>query len=115
MTAYVANQGSGTVTPIRTATNTAGKAIKIGDNPQSIAITPNVKTAYLATGPSWSRSPPPRRKLAKAIKGPEWSRDDAEWEDPLRRQETTPVRRWLSGYRLRHRALVGGSSGRRRP
>ena len=42
-TAYVANinyGGTGTVTPIRTATNTAGKAISVGAEPGPIAITP---------------------------------------------------------------------------
>ncbi len=39
-TAYVANFGSGTVTPIRTATNTALTAIKVGAQPVAIAITP---------------------------------------------------------------------------
>jgi len=39
-TAYVANSGSGTVTPIRTATNTALKPIKVGLVPIAIAITP---------------------------------------------------------------------------
>ena len=37
--AYVAS-GSGTVTPIRTATNTALRPIKVGFNPGAIAITP---------------------------------------------------------------------------
>jgi len=46
--AYVANAGSGTVTPIRTATNTALPPIKAGDNPDFIAITPDGKTAYVA-------------------------------------------------------------------
>ena len=46
--AYVVNQMSGTVTPIRTATNTAGKAINVGKYPYAIAITPNGKTAYVA-------------------------------------------------------------------
>ena len=42
VTAYVVNfnTGSGTVTPIRTATNTAGKAIAVGKHPLAIAITP---------------------------------------------------------------------------
>ena len=31
--AYVVNQMSGTVTPIRTVTNTAGKAINVGNTP----------------------------------------------------------------------------------
>jgi DNA-binding beta-propeller fold protein YncE len=35
------------VTPIRTATNTAGKAIGVGNLPWAIAITPNGKTAYV--------------------------------------------------------------------
>jgi YVTN family beta-propeller protein len=40
VTAYVANYNSDTVTPINTATNTALKPIKVGSNPQAIAITP---------------------------------------------------------------------------
>jgi len=47
--AYVVNQMSGTVTPIRTATNTAGKAINVQKYPYAIAITPNGKTAYVAS------------------------------------------------------------------
>ena len=39
-TAYVASYESGTVTPIRTATSTALKAIKVGIGPVFIAITP---------------------------------------------------------------------------
>ena len=44
-TAYVANSGGmsingDTVTPVRTATNTALKAIKVGIGPVFIAITP---------------------------------------------------------------------------
>ena len=45
--AYVANR-QGTVTPIRTATNTALPPIKAGDNPDFIAITPDGKTVYVA-------------------------------------------------------------------
>ena len=30
----------GTVTPIRTATNTPGPAIKVGSGPEAVAITP---------------------------------------------------------------------------
>jgi DNA-binding beta-propeller fold protein YncE len=42
VTAYVVNfnNGSGTVTPIRTATNTALKPVKVGSGPVAIAITP---------------------------------------------------------------------------
>jgi len=46
-------EGSGpanTVTPIRTATNTALKAIKVGNFPDAIVITPNGKTAYVSNG-----------------------------------------------------------------
>jgi YVTN family beta-propeller protein len=43
-TAYVANAGSGWVTRIRTATNTAGTDIMVGSAPYAIAITPVVRT-----------------------------------------------------------------------
>jgi YVTN family beta-propeller protein len=48
-TLYVGDWDSGTVTPIRTATNTAGKPIKTGANPFSVAmaVTPNGKTVYV--------------------------------------------------------------------
>jgi YVTN family beta-propeller protein len=39
-TAYVTNMISGTVTPIRTATNTALPPIKTGRSPVAIVITP---------------------------------------------------------------------------
>ena len=39
----------GTVTPIRTATNTALPPIKVGAIPVAIAITPDGKTAYVAS------------------------------------------------------------------
>ena len=47
VTAYVVNSSSGTVTPIRTATNKAGRAINVKRYPYAIAITPNGKTAYV--------------------------------------------------------------------
>lgn len=37
-TAYVSNAGSGTVTPVSTATSTAGPPIPVGTNPGPIAI-----------------------------------------------------------------------------
>src|SRR3954465_12857922 len=46
-TAYVANANSNSVTPIDTATNTAGTAIGVGTNPQAIATTPDGATAYV--------------------------------------------------------------------
>ena len=39
---------AGTVTPIRTATNTALPSIKLRGNGGAIAITPDGKTAYVA-------------------------------------------------------------------
>jgi YVTN family beta-propeller protein len=36
------------VTPIQTATGTAGQPIKVGESPVFIAITPDGKTAYVA-------------------------------------------------------------------
>ena len=41
------NNTAGTVTPIRTATNTALPPIRTGGNPIEIAITPDGKTAYV--------------------------------------------------------------------
>ena len=49
VTAYVASGASYTVTPIRAADGTAGKPIKVGLFPDAIAITPDGKTAYVAT------------------------------------------------------------------
>jgi len=53
-TAYVVNDTSpGTVTPIRTATNTALAPVKVQPHPDAIAIIPDGKTAYaVSTGKS---------------------------------------------------------------
>jgi YVTN family beta-propeller protein len=51
-TVYVANTGDGTVTPIDTATNTAGTPIPAGTAPWGIAITPDGKTAYVTNNTS---------------------------------------------------------------
>lgn len=40
VTACIVSSGSGTVTPVRTATNTALRAIKVGAHPVAMAITP---------------------------------------------------------------------------
>jgi YVTN family beta-propeller protein len=56
-TAYVANSGPGSVTPINTATNTAGTAIAVGSAPVAVAITPDGKTAYVANLNSDSVTP----------------------------------------------------------
>jgi hyaluronoglucosaminidase len=45
----VVNQGSGTVTPIRTAANTAAAPIPVGQGPDAVVITPNGKTVYVAS------------------------------------------------------------------
>ena len=46
-TAYVANPGSNNVTPISTATNTAGSAITVGTRPSGVIATP---TGFEPTG-----------------------------------------------------------------
>jgi YVTN family beta-propeller protein len=46
-TAYVTNENSSSVTPINTATNSAGTPITVGSDPVGVAITPNGKTAYV--------------------------------------------------------------------
>jgi len=57
VTAYVANAGSGTVTPIRTSTNQALKPISVGSLPVAVAITPDGKTAYVVNEDSDSVTP----------------------------------------------------------
>jgi YVTN family beta-propeller protein len=54
ITAYVTNEGADTVTPVDTATNTAGTPITGVLNPFAMAITPNGESAYVTdfTGPS---------------------------------------------------------------
>jgi YVTN family beta-propeller protein len=47
-TAYVVNERSETVTPVRTATRKVEKAIKVGLVPSGIVITPDGQTAYVA-------------------------------------------------------------------
>ena len=41
VTVYVANEGDDTVTPIRTASNTTERSIKVGRGPGPIAIVPS--------------------------------------------------------------------------
>lgn len=45
---YVTNFTNNTITPINTATNTAGTPITVGANPYGIAMTPDGKTVYVA-------------------------------------------------------------------
>ena len=49
-TAYVANASTGTITPIRTATDTALPRIRLADGAGPIAITPDGRTAYVIAG-----------------------------------------------------------------
>jgi YVTN family beta-propeller protein len=61
-TAYVLSStvlggGSGTVTPIRTATNTALKPITVGQDPRSLAITPDGTTIYVTNYQSGTVTP----------------------------------------------------------
>ena len=56
-TAYVTNGFSNTVTPIDTATGTAGTPIPVGDRPEGIAITPNGSTVYVTNTDSDAVTP----------------------------------------------------------
>jgi YVTN family beta-propeller protein len=53
----VANSGSGSVTPIDTATDTADSPITVGSGPNAIAITPNGQTVYVVNSGSGSVTP----------------------------------------------------------
>src|SRR5258708_30074512 len=57
VTAYVVNSNADTVTPIKTATNTAGPAIAVQIAPWFIAITPDGKTAYAVNTYSGTATP----------------------------------------------------------
>ena len=68
VTAYVVNVNSGTVTPINTVANTAGKPIGVGANPHYIAIMPNGKTAYVVRWvPGIANSPSASVPLAGTV------------------------------------------------
>jgi YVTN family beta-propeller protein len=56
-TAYVANAGDNTVTPITTSDKTARQAITVGSDPDAIAITPDGKTAYVANAGTGTVTP----------------------------------------------------------
>jgi len=64
---YVANFGSGTLTPIATATNTAGPPIPTGSYPNPVAITPDGKTAYVGNLGSGTVTP---IRIATSTAGP---------------------------------------------
>ena len=59
-TAYVANSGSGTVTPIRLADGTVGQPIKVARGPEQVLISPDGAMAYVAGHPDLG----PGRSLA---------------------------------------------------
>jgi hypothetical protein len=47
-TAWVANYGSATVTPVNLASRKAGKAIPVGTDPAAVVVTPDGRTVYVA-------------------------------------------------------------------
>lgn len=57
MTAFVANSAAGTVTPIDLANRRAQPAIRVGADPQAIAVTPDGSLALVADGGSDSVTP----------------------------------------------------------
>ena len=61
------HRGSG-VTPINTATNRPGKAIKVGGSASLIAITPNGTTAYFVVGNSLVPINSAHNQVGRAIK-----------------------------------------------
>ena len=101
VTAYVVSGRIGVpglVTPIRTATNTAGPPVPVGNEPFGIAITPNGKTAYVTggtdsvtpirtatntAGPDPTETPPGRRSPSGSPRMPSRSPDQATY--PARR------------------------------
>jgi YVTN family beta-propeller protein len=56
-TAFVANSVSGTVTPIGLATRRAGRPIRVGKDPEAIAVTPDGRTAFVANAGSGTVTP----------------------------------------------------------
>jgi len=90
-TVYVTNLLSDSVSPIATATNTAGPSIGVGAYPYAIAITPDGKTAYVANENSGtvtrSRPPPTPRDSDPGGKWPGCHRDHPGWQDRLRIQQ----------------------------
>jgi YVTN family beta-propeller protein len=71
-TAYVLNTKSGTVTPIDTATNTAGKPIKAGPpyGVENIVFAPDGKTAYIGDSRGVIPMSTATNKLGKPIPAP---------------------------------------------
>ena len=55
--AWVANYGSATVTPVNLASRQAGKAIPVGADPAAVAVTPDGRTVYVANEGSGTVTP----------------------------------------------------------
>jgi sugar lactone lactonase YvrE len=72
-TAYVVNEGPGTVTPFSTLTGRVFKAIKVDSFPQAIAITPDGKTAYVANADSDTVTPDQHRHQPGGAADQGWS------------------------------------------
>ncbi|HEY1713244.1 MAG TPA: alkaline phosphatase family protein [Solirubrobacteraceae bacterium] len=56
-TAFVVSSKAGTVTPVALATRAAGKPIRVGQNPQAIALTPDDRTALVVNSGSNTVTP----------------------------------------------------------
>jgi YVTN family beta-propeller protein len=54
---FVANSGSGTVTPVDLVTRKAGRAIRVGADPRAVAVAPDGKTAYVVNSGSGTVTP----------------------------------------------------------
>jgi len=69
-TAWVANYGSATVTPVNLASRRAGKAIPVGADPAAVAVTPDGRTVYVANEGSGTVTPidTATRRPGRAIK-----------------------------------------------
>jgi YVTN family beta-propeller protein len=55
--AWVADYGSGTVTPVNLISQKAGRAIPVGADPQAIVVTPDGRTVYVANAGSGTVTP----------------------------------------------------------
>ncbi len=84
--------------PINTATNKPAKAIKVGNEPWAIAITPDGTTAYVSNYLSGTVTPTstatnkPGKAKGRARSGSARDRDHPEREDRLRRQPRRELR-----------------------
>jgi YVTN family beta-propeller protein len=69
-TAWVANYGSATVTPVNLASRKTGKAIKVGTDPAAVAVTPDGRTVYVANQGAGTVTPidTATRRPGRAIK-----------------------------------------------